>query len=193
MTRMAVFAYGSLVDADSAALTLGRKVEPMPARLGGWRRRWSQARDNLRSEKAFAIGSTGKLPPWVLGLNLEPDPDAPPEAGPNGALIGVTEDDLASLDRRELRYDRVEVTDRICVDDLDVVFAYTAKPAHFAPQPPAGAVIVAAYAEAVTVGFTKLGRAELDVFRKTTGNEPVERVSAVLVRDRIAAGNPREW
>ena len=70
--RLALFAYGSLVSPASAARTLGRPVEaPAPARLPGWRRRWSLARDNLRSEKTFARAD-GSAPPYFLGLNIEP-------------------------------------------------------------------------------------------------------------------------
>lgn len=193
MTRIAVFAYGSLVDPRSAALTMARTVEPMPARLGGWRRRWSQARDNLRAEKTFAIEPGGALPPWILGLNLEPAPGTPQAEGPNGALIEVTAAELTALDRRELRYDRIEVAAPPHEDRFGKVFAYTAKPAHFAPEPPAGAAIVAAYARTVETAFAALGASELDTFRATTGPPPVEPVDAVLIRDRIPPGNPRDW
>ena len=72
MARIAVFAYGSLVDRPSAALTLGREVERLwTARLGGWRRRFSQARNNRECEKAFASAEDGSVPSHVLGLNIE--------------------------------------------------------------------------------------------------------------------------
>src|SRR5687768_8358758 len=91
-SRLAVFAYGSLVSLVSAERTLGRPVESAgPARLAGWWRGWSQARDNLRSEKTFARAD-GTTPSHCLGLNVEPRPGP----GPNGALIEVTE---AELDR----------------------------------------------------------------------------------------------
>jgi cation transport regulator ChaC len=193
MTRIAVFAYGSLVDPHSAAQTLGRDVDAAPARIGGWRRRWSQARDNLDAEKTFGIEPGGALPPWILGLNIEEDPSATPDTGPNGVLIEVSEAELAALDRRELRYDRVEVAVPSQASRFDAIFAYTAKPAHFAPEPPPGAIIVAAYARTVEHAFAALGSAELETFRSTTGLLPVDLVDAILVRDRIPPGNPREW
>ena len=68
--RLAVFAYGSLVSAESAARTLGRPVPAAPsARLEGFTRDWSLARDNLRSEKTFERPD-GSLPAWCLGLNV---------------------------------------------------------------------------------------------------------------------------
>ena len=110
MTRLAVFAYGSLASLASAERTLGRPVEPGgQARLAGWRRRWSLARDNLLSEKTFARADDGTVPPHCLGLNIERR--AGP--GPNGLLLEITEDELDRLAVREIRYDRIEVTTEI--------------------------------------------------------------------------------
>ncbi len=105
---LCVFAYGSLVSAVSAAETLGRdEALVQPAVLRGWRRSFSLARDNRRCEKTFAAPD-GEIPEIVLALNVEPDPTGRAEV--NGALIDVTADELARLDRRELRYDRVDVS-----------------------------------------------------------------------------------
>ena len=187
--RIGLFAYGSLVDPESASRTLGREVRPpVVARLEGWRRRWSQYRDNLAVEKTFARRDDGHLPRHLLGLNLERS-DSDDEA-PNGVLLEVTHYELLRLDVRELRYDRVEVAP---LGGFERVFAYTAKHTNFAPQPPPGAAIVRAYAEAVEAAFAALGDGELRVFRGTSGAPPVELVDAVLVRDRIPLGNPRDW
>ena len=52
--RLAVFGYGSLVSRASIAETLGHEAPaPVPARLAGWRRRWSVYRVNTAHEKAF--------------------------------------------------------------------------------------------------------------------------------------------
>lgn len=189
-----LFAYGSLVSPTSAERTLGRPVEPVAlARLAGWRRRWSQIRDNLATEKTFAHAETGVVPPHCLGLNLERDPGG---AGPNGVLLEVSAEELERLAIREIRYDRVEVTDGIASEvapRFDAVFAFTAKPRNFAPAPPPGAVILAAYARAVEAAFAALGVGQLELFRATTGPMPVDAIEAVLVRDEIPAGNPREW
>jgi hypothetical protein len=93
---LASFAYASLVFIDSTAQTVGRPIpSPLAARLPGWRRRWSQARDNLASEKTFAL-SDGNLLPFVLALNIEPGED---DSGPvNGALIELRERELDWLD-----------------------------------------------------------------------------------------------
>jgi hypothetical protein len=162
------------------------------ARLSGWRRRWSQARDNARVEKTFARPD-GTIPPFCLGLNVARG-DA--GDGPNGALIEVTDEDLDRLTIRELRYDRVEVTGDVASDagaSFDRVFTFVAKPQNRAPRPPPGAVILASYARAVEAAFDSLGPGQLELFHRTTGPYPVEVVEAVLVRDRIPTGNPREW
>jgi hypothetical protein len=165
-----------------------------PARLAGWRRRWSQARDNLGSEKTFARAD-GTTPPYCLGLNVERRAGA----GPNGALIEVTEDELDRLAVREIRYDRVDVTAEIAAaaggppPAFERVVTFTAKPSNYAGKPPEGAVILASYARAVEAAFEALGPGQLELFQETTGPPPVEVVEGVLVRDDIPAGNPREW
>jgi len=188
-TRIGLFAYGSLVDPESASRTLGRPVPPpIAARLEGWRRRWSQYRDNVAVEKTFARVDDGTMPRHLLGLNIERSDSA--ERAPNGALLELDEEELFRLDVRELRYDRVEVPP---VGGFDRVFTYTAKRANFAPHPPQGAAIVRAYADSVEAAFAALGDGELSLFRETTEPPPVELVDAVLVRDRIPPGNPRQW
>ena len=193
MTRQALFAYGSLVSPASASRTLGRPVEPSAVvRLGGWRRRWSAMRDNLACEKTFARRAGGELLGHILGLNLEPAEDD--DAAPNGVLLELSGEELLRLDVREMRYDRVEVTERIeRPGGIDAVFAYRAKPAHFAPRPADDAVVISSYAAFVEAAFDALGAGQLDVYRQTTGAPPVEVVDAMLVRDRIPPGNPRQW
>ena len=192
--RLAVFGYASLVSAESSSRTLGREVPwPMrPARLRGWRRRWSQARDNHRSEKTFALPD-GDVPDYCLGLNVEQGEDG---AGPvNGVLIELSEEELARLDIREIRYDRVDVTELIEAEGPlpDLVITYRAKEANFAPQPPPGTVILDNYASTVEAAFEALGPGELDHYLASTGPLPVERVKATLIRDKAPKGNPIAW
>ena len=192
MTTIAVFAYGSLVDPASAELTLGRRIEAVPARLGGWRRGWSVCRDNLQVEKTFAIDPGGEVPPFILGLSVEPDPAASAAHGPNGTLIEVSEAELERLDLRERRYRRVEVTVDVAASvSFARVVAFASRPEHHAPEPPPGAVILAPYLRTVEAAFEAIG--ELEEFRRTTGPPPVPVVEPVLIRDEIPPGNPRGW
>ena len=193
MSDALLFAYGSLVSPASAAATLGAEVEiSPPVRLRGWRRRWTLVRDNNASEKTFAHADTGEVPPFCVGLTVEPASEDP---GPNGTLLTLTGEQLERLDLREMRYDRVEVTGSVdggAPGGLPV-FVYRAKPRHHAETPPAGAAILASYVRAVESAFAELGPDQLDLFRATTGPPPVEVIEAVLVRDRIPEGNPRDW
>jgi hypothetical protein len=193
VSGLALFAYASLVDPASAYETLGRRVEPVPARLRGWRRRWSVARDNLASEKTFARADDGSLPAFCLGLNLEAADGG--ADGPNGALIRLREAELERLDLRELRYDRIDVSGFLggLPAAIDRVFAYAAKPDHLAPAPPPGAVILSSYASAVEAAFAALGDGQLQLYRRTTAPPPVPVIDGVLVEDRIPPGNPRAW
>jgi len=200
MGALAVFGYGSLVSRSSFAQTLGREPDHLlPARLPGWRRTWSLLRDNLAAEKTFSRPD-GRVPRWVLGVNLEPAAGAEllgtgdDELAPNGALIAVSEGELERLDVRELRYDRVEVgADLDEGHEFERVFAYTARRDHFCAEPPAGAVAMAPYLRAVEAAFTELGQGQWELFLQTTGLPPVEAIEPVLIEDRIPPGNPRDW
>ncbi|MDQ2935672.1 MAG: hypothetical protein M3R49_11995 [Chloroflexota bacterium] len=192
---LAVFAYASLVNPISFERTLGREPDALtPGRLRGWRRRWSLLRDNLASEKTFARHPGGELPRWVIGLNLERAADGGDELAPNGALIEINQAELERLDARELRYDRVDVSGRVTGGErFDRIVTYTAKPEHFAAQPPDGAVAMAPYVRAIEAAFNALGDGQWELFLSTTGPPPVETIEPRLVRDEIPSGNPREW
>jgi hypothetical protein len=191
--QLGLFAYGSLVSRASFARTLGREPAGLlPVHLRGWRRRWSVVRDNLASEKTFERADGGGCPRWVVGLNLEPA-GADDELAPNGALIAIGDGELERLDVRELRYRRVDVTAGVAEASFDRVFAYSARPEHYSPEPPAGAVAMAPYLRVLEAAFRELGEGEWEGFLSTTGEPPVEAIEPVLVRDEIPPGNPREW
>jgi hypothetical protein len=191
--RLALFAYGSLTDSASAQQTLTRPVSiAAPARLDGWRRGWTVARDNLSSEKTFARAD-GTLPRFILSLDLERDPGAP---APNGALIEVAADELDRLDLRELRHRRIDITDSVRAaarPSFDSVYAYRSRPEHHRPDPPDDSIVIATYVATVEAAFDRLGTGELELYRSTTSPPPVPVVEASLVRDRVPAGNPRAW
>jgi hypothetical protein len=195
MTRLAVFGYGSLVSRESIAETLGHQAPPpIPARLAGWRRRWSIYRVNSAHEKVFERAD-GEPFEHIVGLNIERSPDARESEWPNGALVELSEGELARLDRREVRYDRVEVTEGVVADaaEFDRVYAFTAKEGHFTDETPAASIIIASYVEACEAAFNELGPGEWRTFLATTGEFAAPVVDARLVVDEIPAGNPRAW
>lgn len=197
MSRLAVFGYGSLVSPASAALSLGRPVEPAAvARLAGWRRRWNVYRDNRAVEKTFALAD-GTVPPFVVGLSIERDPAC---EGANGVLIEITATEAERLDLREMRYDRLEATadvraiaDAPAPPEFDAVFVYSAKREHHAPRTPPGAIVIAEYVRTVEAAFAALGPDHLELYRETTDPPPVEPAEATLIADAIPPGNPRRW
>jgi cation transport regulator ChaC len=199
---IAVFAYGSLVDVASASQTLGRSVERVrPAHLHGWRRRFSTARDNRRSEKSFARAQDGWVPATVLVLNIEPHAEPGGGEPVNGGLIEVGHDELARLDARELRYERVDVTSSVrLVDAPDRVapgpgrvYAYAARTEHLAERPPQDSVVLAGYAGAVEAAFATLGEEHVRAYRSSTLPYPAPLMDGRLVGDDVPAGNPRAW
>lgn len=192
MTRaLAVFGYGSLVNRASVTDTLGSSAgEPIPARLAGWRRRWSLVRDNRTAEKGFAPAGDDEPFDWCLGLNIEPGNG---DDWLNGALIEIHEAALERLRLRELRYDEVDVTDAVSPASFERVVAFRAKASNFAGAPPPRAVVIATYLEACEVAFEGLGPGQLEAFHATTESPPVPVVSATLIRDEVPPGNPRGW
>jgi hypothetical protein len=192
---LAVFGYGSLVSRASIAETLGREAPPpIPARLRGWRRRWSIYRVNTAHEKVFERVD-GEPFEHVVGLNIERAPDTTEAEWPNGALIELTTAELERLDLRERRYDRVDVTESVVADGVsfDRVYAFTAKEGHFASQTPPNAIIMATYVAACEAAFNQLGPDAWERFMATTGEFPAPVVDARLVVDSIPEGNPRDW
>ena len=53
--------------------------------------------------------------------------------------------------------------------------------------------MVATYPATIEAAFAALGPGQLELYRRTTAPIPVEVTAATLVRDRIPAGNPRDW
>ena len=134
----------------------------------------------------------------MLGLNLEAT-DRAPGSGPavNGSLVELSFDELDRLDLREMRYDRIEVTEAIrCGDELPLpatIFAYVAKPANLQTSPRPQTVVLASYLERIEAAFESLGPGELGRYRASTLPIEVEVVAATLVHDAIPPGNPRDW
>lgn len=109
-----IFGYGSLVDPDSMARTIGRRaalgVDFFRAELSGYRRRWNYGVLHLRAQWTRVDGVHVEEG-TIVALGLEPS------AGGrvNGVIASVAGGELVNLDRRERHYDRVDVTDAVTV------------------------------------------------------------------------------
>ena len=172
-----VFGYGSLVSPVSFAHTLGRALTPgvdfFEAELAGYGRRWNYGTDVTFT----AVGPDGvERSDWVfVALGLV---DAPGEVT-NGVIGWVGDDELAALDLRERRYDRVDVTTRITLGPGAAPVVGAASIVTYVPRadPIAAyeeakergvAAITARYWDLVDEAFDDLGPGRRARYRETT-------------------------
>ena len=121
-----VFGYATLAAHDDALAVSARgEREIVYAHLEGFRRRFNVAMENrapLNDRTYYADPETGeRLDIFVVACNLD---EAPGRV--NGVAIPVAADLLPRFDRRELHYDRVDVTARCTVDLGLPVWTYVA-------------------------------------------------------------------
>ena len=187
-----VFGYGSLVSRASIARTIGREVESddgfRTARLHGFGRRWNYGSPYQRGDWHGPHGRVDDGVVICLGLEERADERC------NGAVVRVTDDELARLDWRERDYDRVDVTDLVEVDVTDVVGAdhdrYAGRIVTYVPRPSATERYRAAWAVGraaverryhllVEQAFHALGDHHLDEYRRGTPQPDVPIVDFV--------------
>ena len=193
--RLAVFAYGSLVSLASAERTLGRPVaERRPGAPGGLAAALVRGARQPALARRPSPAPTARLPPTASASTSSGG--AGP--GPNGALIEVTEEELDRLDRaRDPLRPRSRSPPRSRPRSRRPSTAWSPSPpsrANYAETPPPGAVILASYAERGRGGVRVARRrasSSCSARRPTPARSRSSRAS--LVRDRIPAGNPREW
>lgn len=172
-----IFGYGSLVSPVSFGHTLGRELTPgvdfFEAEVAGYGRRWNYATDVTFT----AVGPDGvERSDWVfiaLGLKQAHDETA------NGAVGWVDDSELAALDLRERRYDRVDVTELTTLapevsDALGQMPIFTYVPraepvdAFHAARQAGVAAITTRYWDLVDEAFADLGADRRDRYRATT-------------------------
>ena len=198
VSRLAVFGYASLVSPAerrrrrSAARSRSRRSRGCE----GWTRGWTLGRDRRASEKTFARPDGSRARASASGSTSSPPP-AP--TAPNGVLIELTEAELERLDLREIRYDRVDVTDAIAGADgartaSTRCYTYTARPEHHHPTPPARRD------RRRHLPGDDRGRLRRARPRPARALPPDHRPAAgrghrrrPWSRDRIPPGNPRDW
>jgi hypothetical protein len=111
-----VFGYGSLVDVDSMAEYLGRKLPAEAWRichLHGYRRCWNLAMDNtvdIPGYKCYVDPLTKDRPQvFIAFLNIRPAQGH----AVNGIVFRICRAELSLLDTRERNYERTDVTAKI--------------------------------------------------------------------------------
>lgn len=190
-----VFGYGSLVSAESVGVTIDREVTIgdgfEPAVLHGYGRCWNYG--SLR-QRADWHGAHGEVTAGiVVSLGVMPDPDR----WANGAIVRVTPDELARLDRRESDYDRVDVTESMRYDRPPEPGTEPRAVVTYVPRRSAieryerhrrdgTAAVRAGYVTLVEEAFAALGGTHLADYRATTPEPDVEVIEfeSVYLRDR---------
>jgi hypothetical protein len=180
MGSSGMIAYGSLMSLQSMEQTLGHKYEG-PRRqvhLNGYEREWTCVRPFNDPEAmaagrpkidAFLMTGTERVP--VTGaaeLNIYPKD----EGRINGILYLVTDEELASLDKRERGYRRVDVTDR--VEEFDFrggkVYVFEGRPSPANVSPPAQGtyILVKEFLDMVTGACDAIGKEFREEFDSST-------------------------
>lgn len=107
-----VFGYGSLMNPDSAARTLGRKPRMSVARLYGYRTAWNVA-SRVKEGKnlgRIALRADGvEFDGLIVPLGLEQGQGYTT----TGTVFAVSARELALLDEREVNYTREPITDKL--------------------------------------------------------------------------------
>ncbi len=176
-----VFAYGSLVSRESAAGTVGRRLDrdagPLPATLHGYRRAWNVGSGRESHPERELVDAGGREFTGTLAvLGITPDQDA----WCNGAVYRFEAADLKALTIRERNYVVVEVTDLLRrAPSPSPSTAARGRVVTFVPREDAvdrlvrarregTAAVRRAYARQVETAFGELGRGHLGTFRTTT-------------------------
>lgn len=159
-----VFGYGSLMSSASAARTLGREPVLVPAVLRGWRRSWTAATPTALDRRYRCTACGGVPPGSMVVLDLVRDP-----AGTcAGVVLACDERELAALDERERRYERVELDRATLRGDLPEgrVWTYCRRSEHVLGEG-ADAWVAAGYLEVVERAAALLPGG-LDAYRADT-------------------------
>ncbi len=168
-----VFGYGSLVAPRSVARTIGRPVGRhdgfAAARLEGFGRRWNYGSLHQRGDWHGPHGYVECGVVVSLGLQASLGEAC------NGAVVRVSDGELALLDWRERDYQRTDVTDRVVVEQVEFrgrVVTYvprrSAVERYRAARDEFRAAIRHSYVALVDEAFAALGGGHLDEYRSGT-------------------------
>jgi hypothetical protein len=155
-----IFGYGSIINLESAAKTLGRTVEDHEVLM-------VEARDFSRLWRVVVpviVDGYGENPVNAVFLDIEKHQGK----GVSGIIIQVTTDELKRLDIREKPYSRIDITPYIHPRVQDGrIFAYQGKPEFFVDNFDNPKVLTQ-YLNIVYKGLQHWGREFSDRFEETT-------------------------
>jgi cation transport regulator ChaC len=171
--EMYLFGYGSLVNRNSFEESLnGARIAPdrgpFAARLDGWAATWNVGSASDRRPNHRWMDEEGQVFHGLLAFwGIEADA----KLSCYGAIYRIDPDWLPNLDRREVGYDRLDVTDVVETDRP------IAGPVHtYVPRPetveqlrladPQQVVVLRSYIDIVRKGFRTLGQEALDELNK---------------------------
>jgi hypothetical protein len=167
-----IFGYATLADAADRLVVESRiDAEPVYGHIEGYRRRWNAGMENrapLNDRKHYVDSATGeRLDICVVALNVQPG-----DGRVNGVAVPVSAQALPAFDRRELHYDRIDVsaafTERVGLP----IWTYTGNDQALADYRAAHergrAFIRRTYAERVDAVFRELGERPWADYRAST-------------------------
>ncbi len=161
-----IFGYGSLINPASMARTLLEPVHPSaltPAVLEGYERSWS-LEDNVR------LDDGNETEVAMVFLNIV----AREGSRCNGVVFPVSEESLHNFDRRERRYDRVDVSHLVSPPRDLPVYTFVGREPYI--HPPSTAVVSSIYEGIVDDGLSRWGDEFRAEYEATTIRHPFRRV-----------------
>lgn len=181
MKQKYIFGYGSLVSKSDAARTLGHPVNSTKlATLKGWVRDWGAVIDNNPSHKHFKLTKSHKIPREVLALNIHRPKNDEKPLNPNGVLIKVNDLELSKMDKREVNYKRVNVTNDVVGKPEDsIIYTYVCLPEHL-DKSNKHPIIPSSYLHVVLESFRAISPKALYEYIKTTEQSTSRIRSAIL-------------
>jgi hypothetical protein len=170
-----VFGYGSLVNPESAAKTLGRKLYDKDVSLveiKNYTRSWGLVVEVI----LYYRGDGKSINAAFLDIQKIDGKSA------NGVLIEVNKGKLEKFDKREKYYDRVDVTDDINPrpQEGNVVYTYVGKSA-FLARNYRNVKVLHEYQKIVDQGIQHWGQAFCDRFNLTTAAHEFEIVTGTYI------------
>jgi len=165
-----IFGYGSLVSAKDIERTLSHPPASLEqTTLMGWVRDWSLILDNTTTTRRYETVPKGKVPNFVVALNIHTPVDREQATNPNGLLFPVTDEEIRKMDQRETHYYRVEVTQQITYKPDGKVYAYVGLSEHLGtPGLRSKAILPNSYRKLVEAGFSTFGKDSLEKFKRST-------------------------